>query len=228
MASAFQQMTIKKTLSSLTQKVFFDKNKLAWISLDDYKYPRMALWLPEFYSKEALCETHYQIFAGHNAAQKFYLKLTSSYFWPNVSPPLAPLLITDQPNLQIHADLFCPMLGSNRKSAFILCITDTFTKYAVVTKVDNKDAETLQNQFLKTDFANRIRAQIHTNRGKEFVNKLSVERFELLNMQHSKTSPYHPQCNAQVEVYTKTVRKYLAFYVKIQLSTGTNGCLLSC
>jgi len=251
MASAFQQMTIKKTLSSLTQKVFFDKNKLAWISLDDYKYPRMALWLPEFYSKEALCETHYQIFAGHNAAQKSYLKLPSSYFWPNVyshvlkhtqpclgcqqrkssrnkSPPLAPLLITDQPNLQIHADLFCPMLGSNRKSAFILCITDAFTKYAVVTKVDNKDAETLQNQFLKTDFANRITAQIHTNRGKEFVNKLSVERFELLNMQHSKTSPYHPQCNAQVEVYTKTVRKYLAFYVKIQLSTGTNGCLLSC
>jgi transposase InsO family protein len=103
---------------------------------------------------------------------------------------------------------------TERKSAYILCITDAFTKYAVVTKVDNKDAEMLQNQFLKTGFANRIRAQIHTNRGKEFVNKLSMERFELLNMQHSKTLPYHPQCNAQVEVYNKTVKKYLAFYVE--------------
>jgi hypothetical protein len=36
---------------------------------------------------------------------------------------------------------------------------------------------------------------------------------ELLNVQHSKTSPYHPQCNSQVEVFNKTVKKYLASYV---------------
>jgi len=36
---------------------------------------------------------------------------------------------------------------------------------------------------------------------------------ELLNIQHSKTTPYHPQCNAQVEVFNKTVKKYLASYV---------------
>jgi hypothetical protein len=58
-----------------------------------------------------------------------------------------------------------------------------------------------------------IPAQIHTDGGKEFVNKLSAELFQLLNVQHSKTSPYHPQCNAQVEVFNKTVKKYLASYV---------------
>jgi hypothetical protein len=71
-------------LAPLAQKVFFDKNNLAWIHLDDYKYPRTALWLPEFYRKEALCESHDHLFAGHNAAQKTYIKLTTSYFWPNV------------------------------------------------------------------------------------------------------------------------------------------------
>ncbi len=35
----------------------------------------------------------------------------------------------------------------------------------------------------------------------------------MLNVQHSKTTPYHPQCNAQVEVFNKTVKKYLASYV---------------
>jgi hypothetical protein len=40
-----------KLLAPLAQKVFFDKNNLAWIRLDDYKYPRTALWLPEFYRK---------------------------------------------------------------------------------------------------------------------------------------------------------------------------------
>jgi len=33
------------------------------------------------------------------------------------------------------------MLGTDKKSAYILCIKDPFMKYAVVTKVDNKDAE---------------------------------------------------------------------------------------
>jgi hypothetical protein len=72
------------SLSALFQNIFFHKNKLAWILLEDYKYLRTALWLPEFYHKEALCESHNQNFDGHNAAQKNYLKLTSSYLWPNV------------------------------------------------------------------------------------------------------------------------------------------------
>jgi len=59
-----------RTLATLAPKVFFDKNKLAWIRLEDYKYPRTTLWLLEFYRKQALCESRDQIFAGHNAAQK--------------------------------------------------------------------------------------------------------------------------------------------------------------
>ena len=155
-----------KLLAPLAQKVFFDKNNLAWIRLDDYKYPRTALWLPEFYRKEALCESHDHLFAGHNAAQKTYIKLTTSYFWPNAyshvlkhtqtclrcqqrktsrakQPPLAPLPIPDQPNIRIHADLFGPMVNAEHKNAYILCITDAFTKYAVVAKIDNKEAETV-------------------------------------------------------------------------------------
>jgi len=58
-----------------------------------------------------------------------------------------------------------------------------------------------------------IPAQIHTDRGKEFVNKLSAELFQLLNVQHTKTSPAHPQCNAQVEVFNKTVKKFLQSFV---------------
>jgi len=57
-------------LKSLAPKVFFDKNKLVWIRLEDHKYPRTALWLPERYRNEAFCETHNSIFAGHNAALK--------------------------------------------------------------------------------------------------------------------------------------------------------------
>ncbi len=58
-----------------------------------------------------------------------------------------------------------------------------------------------------------IPAQIHTDGGKEFVNKLLAELCEMLNVQHSKTTLYHPQCKLQVEVFNKTVKTYLASYV---------------
>jgi hypothetical protein len=197
----------------------------------------LALWLPLFFWKDSLCEALDKNFAGHNAAQKSYLKLTSSYFWRNVyshilkhsqtclrcqqrklsrskKVPIAALPNPDQPNIRIHADIFGPMLGTDKKSAYILCITDAFTKYAVVTKIDNKDAETVARAIFNNWFCKfGILAQIHTDGGKQFVNKLAAELFELLNVEHSKTSPYHPQCNLQVEVFNKTVKKYLASYV---------------
>jgi hypothetical protein len=58
-----------------------------------------------------------------------------------------------------------------------------------------------------------IPAQIHTDGGKEFVNKLYRELFDLLNIEHTKTTLAHPQCNAQFEVFNKTVKKYLASLV---------------
>jgi len=58
-----------------------------------------------------------------------------------------------------------------------------------------------------------IPAQIHTDGGKEFVNKLLAELCVFLNVQHSKTTLYHPQCNSQEEVFNKTVKKYLSSYV---------------
>jgi hypothetical protein len=49
--------------------------------------------------------------------------------------PLPPLPIPDRPNLRIHADLFSPMLTVDSNKKFVLCITDAFTKYAVVFNV---------------------------------------------------------------------------------------------
>jgi hypothetical protein len=91
---------------------------------------------------------------------------------------------------------------------------DAFTKYAVVTVIANKEAEMVADAIYKDWFAKfGIPAQIHTDGGKEFINKLSAELFQLLNVRHTKTSPAHPQCNAQVEIFNKTVKKFLQSFV---------------
>jgi hypothetical protein len=143
----------------LAERVFQDKNKLVWVQLNDFNQPRKALYLLSRYRKDSMCEAQNGALGGHNAAHKMYLKISTSYFWPkmkqdidrhislrclrcqqrkkstNQPTPLAPLPIPEHPNLQIHADLFGPMITADSYKKFLLCFTDAFTKYAVVTKM---------------------------------------------------------------------------------------------
>jgi hypothetical protein len=83
-------------------------------------------------------------------------------------------------------------------------------KNALVTAVENNEAKPVAMATFSEWFCKfSIPAQIHTDSGKEFVNKL----FTLLNVQHTKTTPAHPQCNVQVEVSNKTVKRYLASFL---------------
>jgi Reverse transcriptase (RNA-dependent DNA polymerase)/RNase H-like domain found in reverse transcriptase len=42
----------------MIEKLFQDKNKLVWVWLNDFNYPRTALYLPARYRKETMCEAH--------------------------------------------------------------------------------------------------------------------------------------------------------------------------
>jgi hypothetical protein len=80
--------------------------------------------------------------------------------------------------------------------------------------IENKKAETVAKAIFSEWFCKfGIPVQIHNDGGKEFVNKLSKELLDLLNVEHTKTTPAHSQCNAQVELFNKTVKKYLALFV---------------
>jgi Integrase zinc binding domain len=71
-------------LQNLAIKLFQDAHHVVWIRLDDYQYPRIALYLPEIYRKMALCEAHNNQFGAHNAALKTYIEISSSYYWPKL------------------------------------------------------------------------------------------------------------------------------------------------
>ena len=225
-----------RLLLPLTNSLFLD-SRAVWIRLTDENYPRTALWLPKIYRKRAMCEAHGNILGGHDALKKTYLRLTNAYFWPNMKKdiqvhietclqcqvrkkstakptPLQPLPTVEQPNQRIHIDLFGPLKTSDQGNKMVLVMTDAFTKYAEAIAIPDKQAETVAMEiFIHWICRFGSPLQIHSDNGTEFVNKLSKELFSLLEIKHSTTTPGHPQCNAQAEVFNKTMAKYLASFV---------------
>jgi hypothetical protein len=65
--------------------------------------------------------------------EKVYLHENASLLLP----------IPKRPNFRIHADLFSPMIMADSNKKIVLCFTYALTKYAVVTAIVNKDAETV-------------------------------------------------------------------------------------
>ena len=198
---------------------------------------KTVLFVPTTLRRRIICEAHGKLLVGHNGIEKTKERILSTYYWPNMDldihehiknclncqlkdknkkkpSPLQSLPTCSAPNQRVHLDLFGTIKSSSNKNNYILCMTDAFSKYAEVVAIPNKEAETVAMEFFEKWICRYgVPSQIHTDGGKEFVNKLSKELCEKLEITHSKNTPYHPQCNAQVEVFNKTVQKYLASVV---------------
>jgi hypothetical protein len=127
---------------------------------------------------------------------------------------LSPLPQCTEPNQRVHADLFGPLKTSNGDKKFILCITDAFTKYVELVVLPNKEVLTVVTALLNRWICRHgLPLEFITDQGKEFTNKMAEQLFTSLDVRHSTTASYHPQCNSQAEVCNKTIAKYLTAFV---------------
>jgi len=192
------------------------------------------LILPRALIPEAVHRAHGTLLTGHGGIEKTKRRLLACYYWPNMQAdikealiacprcqvtkppkapkkPLHPLPQCSAPNQRLHMDLFGPLKTPTRAKAYILCMTDAFTKYVEVALVPDKSAETV-SQIIFDHWICRygLPIEVVTDGGKEFCNKVAQDLYDKLRISHSHTSPSHPQCNAQAEVANKHFQKYLA------------------
>lgn len=108
-------------------------------------------------------------------------------------------------------DLFGPLKTPTRTKAYILCITDAFSKYVEVVMVQDKMAETVSQSIFDNWICRfGLPIELIIDGGKEFCNKVSKDLFDKLRVVHNHTSLAHPLCNGQAEVANKHFQKYLS------------------
>lgn len=112
--------------------------------------------------------------------------------------PLHPIITTT--SFQMVSVDFLHLESSAGGYQYILVVMDHFTRYAQAYATKDKSAKTAAEK-LYNDFILRfgLPETIHHDQGGEFVKKLFYHLDKLIGACHSRTTPYHPQGDGQVE-----------------------------
>ena len=114
----------------------------------------------------------------------------------------------------VAMDLLDVSVISGKGHKYILVVCNYFTKYTETYPLTDKTArsvaDALMDKWLPT-FGFPL--FLHSDQGKEFDNEMVHKLSELLGMVKTKTTPYHPRSDGQVERFNRTLLAMLAMFV---------------
>jgi hypothetical protein len=189
--------------------------------------------LPLSLRRRVMRQAHAHKLSGHLGAFKTVERIRQFFWWPKIdsdvqafidacpscqqsrrrslaSPPSPTLLSPPpSPNSRIHIDLYGP-LSRPSSAAYILGITDAFTKFVRFAVLPNKTAAVVARALWVHWLAVfGVPITIVSDQGTEFLNDLQAALWEILDVEHKTTTPFWPRCNQQQEHQHKTLAHVL-------------------
>ena len=184
--------------------------------------------LPESFRKRAMIGCHDEV--GHMGGERTLSLLRERFFWPCMTDEVEKYLAqchrclrrkaiqqraslvnitTTQPLEMVCID-FLSLEPSKGGIENVLVITDHFTRYAQAFPTKNQTTKTtarilFEHYIVHYGFPERI----HSNQGRNFESDTIKHLCELANVKKSRTTPYHPMGNGQVERFNQTLLNML-------------------
>ncbi|KAK3521358.1 hypothetical protein QTP70_003433 [Hemibagrus guttatus] len=115
------------------------------------------------------------------------------------------------PMERIAVDLMGPMNETERFNRYILVVQDYFTKWVKAYPLPNDQAVTVA-EVIAAEWVCRYGAPftLHSDQGTNFESEVFQTMCELLDIDKTRTTPFRPQSDGQVERFNATLQKILA------------------
>lgn len=115
---------------------------------------------------------------------------------------------------RVHIDIVGPFPASQSGNKYVLVMMDQFTRWVEAAAVPEQTAEVTARKLLH-EFISHFGAplEIHTDQGRNFESSLFKELCRLLQIAKTRTTPYHPSSNDQVERFNRTLLQMIRCYV---------------
>lgn len=123
--------------------------------------------------------------------------------------PLVPLPVIQEPFQRIAIDIVGPLQRSLKGNKYLLTLMDFATRYPEGVPLRRIDAESVAEALCHVFTRLGIPEEILSDRGSNFMSELMANMFGLLQVEHIKASPYHPETNGMLERFHATLKAML-------------------
>ena len=115
------------------------------------------------------------------------------------------------PMQRVAMDILGPLPVTAREKKYVLVVSDYFTKWVEAYPMPNMEAKTVAELFVNQFIARfGVPDILHTDQGRNFESLLMKETCQLLGVQKTRTSPYHPQSDGLIERFNRTLFNMLS------------------
>ena len=199
---------------------------------------RSLLVVPNSLKKEILHRCHDLKLSGHNGMAGTFQRLRRAHIWygmrtdsklyvkscktcsrqkkANVKARAGlGMYHAGAPGERLHIDILGPFPESKKGNRYILVLICQFSKWFEAYALAHQTAEETA-RLVVDNFVSRFGAPslIHTDQGRNFTSALFQGVCELLEITKTRTTPYRPCSNGQVERYNRTLLQLIRCHLK--------------
>jgi len=158
-----------------------------------YWWPGMRKFVEDFVKRCDLCQRR-------KGKRKFVDPLGE------VEEPTAPFLVTS-------LDITCPYVTTPRRNKYLVTFIDHFTKYVEAFPIPDQTAETCARIYAsKLVKRHGTGSQLITDQGRSFISPFFQETCKILGIRTTPTTSYHPQWNASIQRWHRSIHTGLSHY----------------